>query len=255
MKQIARTNVGEIYECIGNYKLSKHHYTEALKIKETDSWVWNKVGTIEYEHYGNLEVAQKCFEAAINTRPTLQKRSAAICPILVKLAEISFKLCDYTKSEELVDSIITRSNSPNIDAFSKLFALKMKAFFHSMKGEDERKSNVLKMLAQLTGQERCSYDDLGIIKDFFSQIENSFSRFGSKGVALYDKNKKIYNFIKLQSSKNIEAYDKLNQFHFLKLSAAKQEKDTFSLQSLFDDFLGSLSQELDALKESNESQN
>jgi len=55
---------------------------------------------------------------------------------LVKLAEINFKLCDYTKCEELVDSIITRSNSPSMDAASKLFALKMKAFFHSLKGED-----------------------------------------------------------------------------------------------------------------------
>lgn len=40
MKQNARKNVGEIYEVIGNYKLSKHHYTQALKIKENDSWVW-----------------------------------------------------------------------------------------------------------------------------------------------------------------------------------------------------------------------
>ena len=71
IKLKARKNVGEIYECIGNYSLSKNHYTEALKIKETDSWVWNKVGNIEYEHFGNLEVARKCFEASINTRPTL----------------------------------------------------------------------------------------------------------------------------------------------------------------------------------------
>lgn len=71
MKQNARKNVGEIYEVIGNYKLSKHHYTQALKIKENDSWVWQKVGNLEYDHYGNLEVALKCYEAAINTRPTL----------------------------------------------------------------------------------------------------------------------------------------------------------------------------------------
>ena len=54
-----------------NYKLSKNHYTWALKIKENDSWVWNKIGMIEYERYGNLDIAKKCFEAAINTRGTL----------------------------------------------------------------------------------------------------------------------------------------------------------------------------------------
>ena len=92
MRQNAHKNVGEIYENLKNFKLAKNHYTSALKIKENDSWVWNKIGMIEYEKYGNLETAKQCFEAAINTRPTLQKRSAVICPVMVKLAEINFKL-------------------------------------------------------------------------------------------------------------------------------------------------------------------
>jgi tetratricopeptide (TPR) repeat protein len=71
MRQNAHKNVGEIYEAMENYKLSKQHYTSALKIKENDSWVWNKIGMIEYERYGNLDIAKKCFEAAIDTRPTL----------------------------------------------------------------------------------------------------------------------------------------------------------------------------------------
>ena len=71
MKLNSHKNVGEIYEIIGSHKLAKNHYTKALKIKENDSWVWNKIGGIEYEKFGNLEIAKQCFEAAINTRPTL----------------------------------------------------------------------------------------------------------------------------------------------------------------------------------------
>lgn len=52
----------------------------------------------------------------------------------MKLAEINFKLQNYTKCEELVDAIISRSTAPKIDAYAKLFALKMKAFFYSLKG-------------------------------------------------------------------------------------------------------------------------
>ena len=192
MRQNAHKNAGEIYEVIGNFKLSKNHYTQALKIKESDSWVWNKIGMIEYQRYGNLEVAKKCFEAAINTRPTLQKRSAGICPVLVKLAEINFKLCDYTKCEELVDAIMTRSNAPNIDAYSKLFAMKMKAFFHSLKGEDSQKAEMLERLEKITGQPGCSYHDLDIIKSFYQKIEFSFMKYGSKGIPLYDKQRKEY---------------------------------------------------------------
>jgi hypothetical protein len=58
MKQNAHKNSGEIYELIANYKLAKDHYTQALKINQTDSWVWNKIGLIEYQVYGNLDIAK-----------------------------------------------------------------------------------------------------------------------------------------------------------------------------------------------------
>lgn len=58
MRLNAHKNVGEIYEVLENFKLAKNHYTSALKIKESDSWVWNKIGMIEYEKYGNLETAK-----------------------------------------------------------------------------------------------------------------------------------------------------------------------------------------------------
>ena len=139
MRLNAHKHVGEIYESLSNFKLAKNHFTNAVMIKENDSWVWNKIGQIEYERYGNLDIAKQCFEAAIRTRPVLQKRSAAICPILVKLAEINFKQQDFTKCEELVDLIMARATAPNIDVFSKLFAMKMKVFFHSIKGEWDQK--------------------------------------------------------------------------------------------------------------------
>ena len=106
MKLNAHKNVAEIYECIENFNLAKNHYTSALRIKENDSWTWSKVARIEYECFQNYELAKKCYEAAVNTKPALQKRSAAICPILVKLAEISFKLSDFEQSEQQVDAIL-----------------------------------------------------------------------------------------------------------------------------------------------------
>lgn len=150
MRQNAHKNAGEIYENTGEFKLAKDHYTHALKIRETDSWVWTKIGNIEYQQYGHLQVAKECFEAAINTRPTLQKRSAAICPILVKLAEINFKLSSFEKCEELVDSILLRANAPNMDKASKVFALKLKAFFHALKGDEEKKDALLRQLAAVS---------------------------------------------------------------------------------------------------------
>jgi len=71
MKLNAHKNVAEIYECIEKFNLAKNHYTSALKIKENDSWTWSKVARIEYEQFENLEIAKKCYEAAINTKPTL----------------------------------------------------------------------------------------------------------------------------------------------------------------------------------------
>ena len=68
---------------------------------------------------------------------------------------------------------------------------------------------------------------------------------------LYDKEKKEYQFIKVKGLKNIEAYDEMNQFNFIKLEAIQQEKDKFVLQNLYDNFLFSLASELEVLKEDN----
>jgi len=55
----------------------------------------------------------------------------------VKLAEIAFKLSKFDKCEELVDSILVRIKAPNCDLASKIFSLKMKAFFCAMRGDYE----------------------------------------------------------------------------------------------------------------------
>ena len=86
----------------------------------------------------------------------------------MQLAEINFKLGDYAKSEAQVDSILSRATAPNIDAVSKLFAMKLKAFFCSLKGETDRKNSILTELEKLTGCEGCSYHDLGIVRTFFA---------------------------------------------------------------------------------------
>ena len=46
---------------------------------------------------------------AASTMTTLEKRSTKICPVLVKLAEISYRLFDFKKSESIVDIILPRS--------------------------------------------------------------------------------------------------------------------------------------------------
>jgi len=112
------------------------------------------------------------------------------------------------------------------------------------------------LLEKLTGKEGCSYDDLAIVREFFQQIETSFAKFGSKGVPLYDKNRKGYNFIKLEGFPNLEAYDRLNQYNTVKLDyIRKHDKQAFDLQSMFDDFLEALSLEIDQLREVGENQN
>ena len=244
MRLNAHKNVGEIYECLDNFKLAKSHYTQALKIKENDSWVWSKIGTIEYEKYANLDIAKQCFEAAIRTRPILQKRSAAVCPVLVKLAEINFKQQDFTKCEELVDSILIRANAPNIDAFSKLFAMKMKVFFHSIKGECDQKSEMLLKLETLTGQKGCSYFDLEIIKAFNQKIEFSFLKHGSKGVPVYDKEKNDYTYLKLKNDDEAKLFDK--QFQIISLVYERSDQD--SLSHLFNEFLEKLANELEIIE-------
>jgi hypothetical protein len=61
-----------------------------LKIKEKEPYIWTRLGFIEYEVFKDNQIAKKCFEAAAQTCTTLERRSAKINVILVKLAEIYF---------------------------------------------------------------------------------------------------------------------------------------------------------------------
>lgn len=47
-------------------------------------------------------MAAKCYS-------TISRRTSAINPILVKLAEIAFLEYDYKKSEEMTDSVLQRT--------------------------------------------------------------------------------------------------------------------------------------------------
>jgi hypothetical protein len=93
---------------------------------------------------------------------------------------------------------MARATAPNIDVFSKLFAMKMKVFFHSIKGEWDQKQKMLESLESLTGQKGCSYHDLEIIKAFNQKMEFSFLKHGSKGVPVYDKLTKDFAYLKIK---------------------------------------------------------
>lgn len=108
MRFNAHKNCGEVYEKIEKFPLAKYHYTQALKIQQRDSFIWTRLGYIEFERFKDLKMAQACFDAAAKTLSTLEKRSAKICPILVKLAEINFLLYDFKTSEVMVDTLIQR---------------------------------------------------------------------------------------------------------------------------------------------------
>jgi hypothetical protein len=63
---------------------------------------------LNYEHFKDLKVAKGCFQAATHTLPTLERAGAKICPILVKLAEISFLDVEFEECEKIVDAILYR---------------------------------------------------------------------------------------------------------------------------------------------------
>ena len=57
----------------------------------------------------------------------------------------------------------------------------------------------------------------------------------------------------MKDQKNIESYDKLNQFHTIKLVPEKPDgmpETNTSLSALYDDFLEKLAQALESIKES-----
>ena len=77
-----------------------------MKIRQEDSFIWTRLGYIEFERFNDLKMAQSCFDAAAKTLTTLEKRGMKMCPILVKLAEINFLLYDFKASEVMVDALI-----------------------------------------------------------------------------------------------------------------------------------------------------
>ena len=76
-----------------------------------------------------------------------------------------------------------------MDAYAKLFSMKMKAFFHSLKGQNEKKYEVLSRLEALTGQQGCSYHDLDIIIAVYKKIEFNTPKHVSNGIPIFDKQK------------------------------------------------------------------
>lgn len=104
---------------------------QALKINEKDPAIWTRLGFLEYDQFKDLSLAKQCFEAAIQTYKTIDKRSSVINPILVKLSEIAFQEFDYKKAEEMVDAILSRQNDK--DRKDPLFfAYVLKAFLLSL---------------------------------------------------------------------------------------------------------------------------
>ena len=96
----------------------------------------------------------------------------------MKLAEINFKLSEFSKSEELVDLILARSKAPSADQTCRVFANKMKAFFCSIKGDQDAKLFYLSEAGKFTGEQNATFDDLDLIKNFFMRIEYNFMKNG-----------------------------------------------------------------------------
>ena len=64
MRFNAHKNCGETLEALGRHTEAKEQYTKALKIQEKDSFVWTRLGFLEYEYLNDLNLAKSCFEAA-----------------------------------------------------------------------------------------------------------------------------------------------------------------------------------------------
>ena len=76
--------------------------------------MWSRLGYIEYQIFQNLSVAKACFQASVQTCSTIDRRSAKINAVLLKLAEIHFLEFDYRSSETVIDAIISRIQATNI---------------------------------------------------------------------------------------------------------------------------------------------
>jgi tetratricopeptide (TPR) repeat protein len=49
MKFNAHKNLGEVLERINMFMDAKSHYTKALRISEKDSFIWTRLGFLEYD--------------------------------------------------------------------------------------------------------------------------------------------------------------------------------------------------------------
>ena len=180
MRFNAHKNCGEVYEKTENYPLAKYHYTQvslnllnssifftafqALKIQQKDSFIWKRLGYIEYERFNDLKLAQACFDAAAKTMSTLEKRGVKMCEILVKLAEINFLLYDFKASETMVDALIRRQLP---DQSSLIFGYLMKSYFCKLKNETIMAQECLKRAQNLSSDARI--EDLSVIKTMKKQ--------------------------------------------------------------------------------------
>jgi hypothetical protein len=68
-----------------------------------------------------------------------------------------------------------------------VFALKLKAFFCSLKGRFEEKMEYLVLAGQTSGNENPSYLDLDLVRHFFAKMEFQYLKNGSKGLPLYSE--------------------------------------------------------------------
>ncbi|CDW73908.1 UNKNOWN [Stylonychia lemnae] len=212
MRFNAFKNIGEIYE-------------RAIKIKEKDPFIWTRLGFLEYETFKNFNLAKSCFEIAIQSYTTIQRRSSHINPILVKLAEIAFQEFDYKTSEQMIDSILVRQNERG-DQKSEFFAFLMKSYFCSWKGDD--RMNQVYLFNARKIQPNAKYSDLEIIKKFNESVQEKLQ---SKDLVIKSK---IYNqeFDRVEHS--YEVLRAQNQQHIIQL---KPQKEYSTLFEYFDDFL------------------
>lgn len=151
----------------------------------------------------------------------------------MKLAEISFKLSDFEQSEKHVDAILSRSHAPNMDPNSKVFAMKMKAFFLSLNGDESKKSDFLRELRTLTNDPEASYHDLDIIKAFYARTEHSFSK---PTLPMFKAEDNSFVYLKNQ----LERVEIDDQMIWVKLEVT----ETGELSQLYSQFLSKLADEL-----------
>eukprot|EP00347_Sterkiella_histriomuscorum_P021367 403334229 len=241
MKFNAFKNIGEIQERIGQYFQAKNYYTQAIKIKEKDSFIWTRLGFMEYEHFKNFTLAKECFEVAAQCYSTIQRRSGQINPILMKLAELAFQDYDFKTSEKMVDSILHRVTTSNTQGGQMgqkipetqnqaqnpdLFACLLKSYFLSLRGDDQLCKVMLERARNI--KQDSNYADIEVVSRFISTMNQNMNQ---KDIVVRTKNidqvnktiENRYDYIKLQNHQTI--------------ITVKPSKEYHSFIDYFDDFL------------------